>query len=187
MILRYQSECTCIERSRGSLGSLCAESSTEGGQWCTSGAMRSRTNTTQGRGPSPAQDRSSAPRGRRRATPGTGPRRRPPCLRNHPRHAPCQQQDVGQMPRRQQSAPPPRDAAKMSPRIRIGTEPVLAAHAPSPPAAVSHCPAREVSAPHCGTEFTPECNVILLASRRLTHQRRVLRLIRIVYLVLGDV
>ncbi len=46
-----------------------------------------------------------------------------------------------------------RAAAKMSPRIRIGPEPVLADHDPSPPAAGSHCPAREDSAPHCGTEF----------------------------------
>jgi hypothetical protein len=53
----------------------------------------------------------------------------------------------------QQPAPPPRDAAKMSPRISIGPEPVLAAHAPSPPAAGSHCPAREDSAPHCRTDF----------------------------------
>jgi hypothetical protein len=45
-----------------------------------------------------------------------------------------------------------RAAAKMSPHIRIGPEPVLAANAPSPPAAGSHCPAREDSAPHCGTE-----------------------------------
>jgi hypothetical protein len=49
---------------------------------------------------------------------------------------------------RQQPAPPPRDAAKMSPRISIGPEPVLADHALSPPAAGSHCPAREGSAPH---------------------------------------
>ena len=49
---------------------------------------------------------------------------------------------------RQQPAPPPRDAAKMSPRISIGPEPVLTANAPSPPAAGSHCPAREGSAPH---------------------------------------
>jgi hypothetical protein len=48
---------------------------------------------------------------------------------------------------RQQPAPPPRDAAKMSPRIIIGPEPVLAAHTPSPPAAGSHCPVREGSAP----------------------------------------
>jgi hypothetical protein len=47
---------------------------------------------------------------------------------------------------RQQPAPPQRNAAKMSPRISIGPEPVLAAHAPSPPAAGSHCPAREGSA-----------------------------------------
>jgi len=35
----------------------------------------------------------------------------------------------------------------MSPHIRIGPEPVLTAHAPSPPAAGSHCPASEGSAP----------------------------------------
>jgi hypothetical protein len=46
----------------------------------------------------------------------------------------------------QQQAPPPCDAAKMSPRIIIGPEPVLAVHAPSPPAAGSHCPAK-ISAP----------------------------------------
>ena len=51
--------------------------------------------------------------------------------------------EEGQMSCRQQQAPPPRDAAKMSPHISIGPEPVLAAHAPSPPAAGSHCPARE--------------------------------------------
>jgi hypothetical protein len=44
----------------------------------------------------------------------------------------------------QQFAPPPIGAAKMSIRISIGPEPVLAANAPSPPAAGSHCPAREV-------------------------------------------
>jgi hypothetical protein len=48
-----------------------------------------------------------------------------------------------QMSCRQQPAPPPRDATKMSPRIRIGPESVMVAHAPSPPAAGSHCPARE--------------------------------------------
>jgi hypothetical protein len=42
----------------------------------------------------------------------------------------------------------------MSPHIRIGPEPVLAA--PSPPAAGSQCPAREDSAPHCGTELFPD-------------------------------
>jgi hypothetical protein len=51
-----------------------------------------------------------------------------------------------------------RAAAKMSPHIRIGPEPVLTAHAPSPPAAGSHCPPKEDSAPHCGTEFFP-CGV----------------------------
>ena len=39
---------------------------------------------------------------------------------------------------RQQPAPPPINAAKMSPRISISPEPVLAAHAPSPPATGSH-------------------------------------------------
>jgi hypothetical protein len=37
-----------------------------------------------------------------------------------------------------QQAPPQHDAAKMSPRISISLEPVLATHAPSPPAAGSH-------------------------------------------------
>ena len=50
----------------------------------------------------------------------------------------------------QQPAPPPRDAAKMSPRISTSPEPVLASHVPSPPAAGSHCPARDGSAPHLG-------------------------------------
>ena len=44
-----------------------------------------------------------------------------------------------------------RAAAKMLPHIRISPEPVLTAHAPSPPAAGSHGPAKEDSAPHCGT------------------------------------
>jgi hypothetical protein len=47
-----------------------------------------------------------------------------------------------QMSCRQQPTPPPCDAAKMSPRISIGPEPVLVAHAPSPPAAGSHCPGK---------------------------------------------
>jgi hypothetical protein len=46
-----------------------------------------------------------------------------------------------------------RAAVKMSQHIRIGPEPVLATHAPSPPAAGSHCPAREDSAPPGGKEF----------------------------------
>jgi hypothetical protein len=46
-----------------------------------------------------------------------------------------------------------RATAKISPHISIGPEPVLTAHAPSPPAADSHCPAKQDSAPHCGTEF----------------------------------
>ena len=53
----------------------------------------------------------------------------------------------------QQPAPPPIDVAKMSPRISIGPEPVLASHAQSPPAAGSHGPTREGSAPYQGTEF----------------------------------
>ena len=59
----------------------------------------------------------------------------------------------GRMSCLQQPAPPPSDAAKMSPRISTSPEPVLAAHAPSPPATGSHCPARDSSAPHLGTEF----------------------------------
>ena len=54
-------------------------------------------------------------------------------------------------------------AAKMSPHIRIGPEPVLAAHAPSPPAAGSHCPAREGSTPHWEQSFTREENTSTLA------------------------
>jgi hypothetical protein len=50
---------------------------------------------------------------------------------------------VRQMSCRQQLAPPQRDAGKMSPRISIGPEPVLADHAPSQPAAGSHCQVRE--------------------------------------------
>jgi hypothetical protein len=61
--------------------------------------------------------------------------------------------EEGWMSCHQQPASPQCDAAKMSPRISIGLEPVLAAHAPSPSAAGSHCPVRESSAPHWGTEF----------------------------------
>jgi hypothetical protein len=43
-----------------------------------------------------------------------------------------------QMSCRQQTAPPPCDAAKMSPSISSCPETVLAVHAPSPPAAGSH-------------------------------------------------
>jgi len=49
--------------------------------------------------------------------------------------------------------PAPATPTPRPPHIRIGPEPVLAAHAPSPPAAGSHSPARGDSAPHCGTEF----------------------------------
>jgi hypothetical protein len=93
----------------------------------------------------------------RRATrPAAGPARAPP----PPLPAPPPQPHTTRPPPtnnrpeemrtscRQQPAPPQRDAAKMSPRISIGPDPVLAAHAPSPPAAGSHCPAREGSAPH---------------------------------------
>ena len=64
-----------------------------------------------------------------------------------------------------------RAATKMSPHIRIGPEPVLAAHVPSPPAAGSHCPDRDDSAPHCGTEFlwSPAGRVHLRAQPN-THQ-----------------
>jgi hypothetical protein len=45
-------------------------------------------------------------------------------------------------------------AAKMSPHIHIGPEPVLAAHARSPSAAGSRCPAGADSAPHSEQNFT---------------------------------
>ena len=38
----------------------------------------------------------------------------------------------------------PRSRPKMSPRIRIGPDPVLGAHARSPPASGSHCPVRHM-------------------------------------------
>ena len=46
-------------------------------------------------------------------------------------------------------------AAKMSPHIHIGPEPVLAAHARSLPAAGSRCPAGADSAPHSEQNFFP--------------------------------
>jgi hypothetical protein len=48
-------------------------------------------------------------------------------------------------------------AAKMSPHIHIGPEPVLAAHARSPPAAGSRCPAGADSAPHSEQNFSIVC------------------------------
>jgi hypothetical protein len=59
-----------------------------------------------------------------------------------------------------------RDAAKM--HIRIGPEPVLAAHAPSPPAAGSNSPAREGSSPHGGTEKDDRSNLLYLPPFDLT-------------------
>ncbi len=56
-------------------------------------------------------------------------------------------------------------AAKMSPHIHIGPEPVLAAHARSPPAAGSRCPAGADSAPHSEQNFT------LLSGLGLKHMR----------------
>jgi len=44
-------------------------------------------------------------------------------------------------------------AAKMSPHIRIGPEPVLSVHALSPPASGSHCLAGSDSAPHSEQNF----------------------------------
>jgi hypothetical protein len=73
------------------------------------------------------------------------PRRRDPTTRlPHPR-----QQDVGKIDVLSSSNGPfhSRAAAKMSPHIRIGPEPVPTVHAPSPPAAGSHCPARTFSSP----------------------------------------
>jgi translation initiation factor IF-2 len=78
-------------------------------------------------GPAPAADRPAA----------TAPHDTSPVNNNRPEEmrTSC----------RQQPAPPQHNAAKMSPRISIGPEPVLAAHAPSQPAAGSHCLAREGS------------------------------------------
>ena len=45
------------------------------------------------------------------------------------------------------------NAAKMSPHIRIGPEPVLAAHDRSPPAEGSHCLAGADSDPHSEQNF----------------------------------
>jgi hypothetical protein len=86
-----------------------------------------------------------------RHTAGVGPRPGPAPAAARPAPPaphdtlPLQQQQDGRRGRmscRQQPAPPQRDAAKM-PRISIGPEPVLASHAPSPPASGNHCPARE--------------------------------------------
>jgi hypothetical protein len=95
------------------------------------------------------------------ATPGVRPRFRPPRRRDPHATSPaptttgCQEDKCPVVSKR-----PLHSRAElqqtMSPHIRIGPEPVLTAHVPSPPAANSagiHCPAREDSAPHCGTEF----------------------------------
>ena len=107
------------------------------------------------------------PRNRRRAAPGRRPRHGPPRRHNPPRHASA---NNNMMVGRQmscpqyQTVPPPHDVAKMSPRISIGPEPVLDAHAPSPPAAGNHArpektqlpiaeqifSSRESSHPRCG-------------------------------------
>ncbi len=67
----------------------------------------------------------------------------------------------------QQQAPPQCDAAKMSPRISIRLELVLAAHAPSQPAAGRHCPAREGSAPLIS--FPASLYVHLFTTHRTSH------------------
>ena len=89
------------------------------------------------------------------AAPGARPRHRPSRHRDPP--ATSRTHDNWMAARQtsccQQTAPPPRDAAKMSPHIRIGPEPVLAAHARSPPAAGSRCPAGADSAPHSEQNF----------------------------------
>jgi hypothetical protein len=82
-----------------------------------------------GRGPVQAQDRCAAPHGRLRApppptsAPSAAPHNTSPANNNRPeeRRISC----------RQQQAPPQRNATKMSPRISISPEPVLAADAPS--------------------------------------------------------
>jgi hypothetical protein len=94
-------------------------------------------------------------------TPGVRPRFRPPRRRDPHDMSPastttgCQEDKCPVVSKR-----PLHSRAElqqtMSLHIRIGPEPVLTAHVPSPPAANSagiHCPAREDSAPYCGTEF----------------------------------
>jgi hypothetical protein len=53
-------------------------------------------------------------------------------------------------------------AAKMSPHIHIGSEPVLSAHARSPPATGSHCPAGADSAPHSEQNFLLVFKLLIL-------------------------
>jgi hypothetical protein len=87
-----------------------------------------------------------------RASPGARPRFRPPRHRDHHATSPAPTTTGWRENRCPVVSKRPlhsRAAAKMSPHIRIDPEPVLTAHAPSPPAAGSHCPAREDSAPHC--------------------------------------
>ena len=59
-------------------------------------------------------------------------------------------------------------AAKMSPHIHIGPEPVLAAHARSPPAAGSRCPAGADSAPHSEQNFRTPVRPRVEAPREMT-------------------
>jgi hypothetical protein len=86
------------------------------------------------------------------AAPGAHPRFRPPCSSDPHNTSPaptttgCLEDRCPVVSKRPLHS---RIAAKMSPHIRIGPEPVLTAHAPSPPAAGSHCRAKEDSAPHC--------------------------------------
>ena len=80
-----------------------------------------------GRGPALAQDCCTTPHGLVRTSPVPRSRRRPPRSRRPTRHVPRQQQREMRTSCRQQPAPPLRDAAKMTPRISIGPEPVLAA------------------------------------------------------------
>jgi hypothetical protein len=91
------------------------------------------------------------------AVPGARPRFRPPRRRDPHATSPAPTttgRRVNKCPVVSKRPLHSRAAAKMSPHISIGPEPVLTAHAPSPPAAGSHCPAKEDSAPHCGTEFS---------------------------------
>ncbi len=53
-------------------------------------------------------------------------------------------------------------AAKMSPHIHIGPEPVLSAHARSPTATGSHCPAGADSAPHSEQNFLLVFKLLIL-------------------------
>ena len=90
-----------------------------------------------GRGPLPTQDPRAAPHGNHR---GVAPATDSPADTTPHDTTPVNNNRMAgrQMSCHEQTAPALCDAAKMSPHISIGPEPVLATHAPSPTAAGSH-------------------------------------------------